>query len=58
MLNKDRENGPQYAKIIDALGVGGWIIRHEGPEEDEDEVLESKCHPVDVSPRAVICDNA
>ena len=40
------------------LRVRGGVIWHEEPEEDEDEVLQAECDPVDIAPADVEGHNA
>lgn len=56
--DEDLEDGVEDAEVIDAVRVGGRIVGHEEPEESEDEVLDAKGEPVDVTPMRVFGDDA
>ena len=57
VMDEDSEDGPEDTEIIYAFRVGGRVIGHEEPEEDEDDVLKAEGEPVDGAPGRVVCDN-
>lgn len=57
MLEKHGNDTPQHFEIVEAVRIGTRIIGKEKPQEDENEILESKCQPVNVTPRCILCDD-
>ena len=58
MVPQHGDNAPKHLEVIQPAGVGGGVVRHEEPEEDEDEVLQAEAEPVNVAPIGVFGDNA
>ena len=52
------KNAVQHLEVVEPAGVGGGIVGHEEPEEDEDEILQAEGEPVDVAPGGVLGDDA
>ena len=50
MLEKYSYDAPKHFEVVEAVGVGAWVIGKEEPEEGENAVLESKGEPVDIPP--------
>ena len=42
MLEKHSDDTPQHFEIVEAVRIGTRIIGKKTPQEDEDEILESK----------------
>ena len=51
------KDGDQSRPVGD-VGVCGGVVRHEEPEEEEDEVLQGEGEPVHVAPVGAIGDDA
>lgn len=55
ILENKLDNGPQDFTVVD-ISVGGRVIRHEEPQEDDDEVLQPKREPVYIAPGRILSD--
>lgn len=45
MLGQHLHDAPEEFEVVEG-SVGGGVVWHEEPEQDEDEVLKTECHPV------------
>lgn len=56
--DEDLADGVQDPEVVDAVRVGGRVVGHEEPEQEEDEILQAQGEPVDVAPRGVFRHHA
>jgi hypothetical protein len=50
VLEEHLDDAEEHAKVIDATGVGGWIVRHEEEQENENQRLHTEREPIDAPP--------
>ena len=56
--DEDLADGVQDPEVVDAVRVGGRVVGHEEPEQEEDEILQAQGEPVDVAPRGIFRHHA
>lgn len=55
---EDGADGVQDPEVVDAVRVGGRVVGHEEPEQEEDEILQAEGEPIDVAPRGIFRHDA
>ncbi len=54
----EQDDAADHFEVVQPVRVGGWVVRHEQPERDEDAVLQGQGDPVDVAPGRVVGHDA